>query len=202
MCVSEYYQLQIGTYHGHLPLLNHELLQLLTFNTSWKEFRVENRNEALCALGKTGRTGLQIIRYFQELILWAQFLYLFISKKCTKILRGEVCSLWLAVTFVKLAKPAKNMCLNCTPSSPKSHICWLIFPPPLWSSFSEHQDAVSWTTSLILPQIKLNSQFSCFAFFYVNKNIYLSRKSARLGKYPARSCLQAGRPLFSNQAKE
>ena len=39
-------------------------------------------------------------------------------------------------------------------------------------------------------------------FFYVNKNIYLSRKCARLRKYPARSCLQAGRPLFSNQAKE
>ena len=27
------------------------------------------RNEALCALGKTGRTGLQIVRSFQEKIL-------------------------------------------------------------------------------------------------------------------------------------
>ena len=37
---------------------------------------MENRNEALCALGKTGRTGLQIDidRYFQEKILWAQIL--------------------------------------------------------------------------------------------------------------------------------
>ena len=46
----------------HLPLqgLNQALLQLLTFNTPWREFRVESRNEALCALGKTGRTGFQI----------------------------------------------------------------------------------------------------------------------------------------------
>ena len=46
-----------------------------------KEFGVESRNEVLCALGKTSRIGLQIVRYFQELILWAQFLYLLISEK-------------------------------------------------------------------------------------------------------------------------
>jgi len=30
---------------------------------------VESRNEALCVWGKTGRTGLQIVRFFQEKIL-------------------------------------------------------------------------------------------------------------------------------------
>ena len=45
------------------------LLQLLTFNTPLKGVQVESRNEALCALGKTGRTGLQIVRYFQDLNL-------------------------------------------------------------------------------------------------------------------------------------
>ena len=35
------------------------------------------RNEALCALGKTGRTGLQIVRSFQEKIL----LHLLIPRK-------------------------------------------------------------------------------------------------------------------------
>ena len=52
----------MGTCHLPLPRLNHVLLQLLTFNTPWKELRVESRNKALCALGKqgTGRTGLQI----------------------------------------------------------------------------------------------------------------------------------------------
>ena len=48
-----------------------------------KEFRVEIRNEALGALGKTGKTGLQIVRYFQK-ILWAQFLHLLISRKALK----------------------------------------------------------------------------------------------------------------------
>ena len=39
-----------------------------------KEFRVKIINEALCALGKTGRTGLQIVRSFQEKILWVPIL--------------------------------------------------------------------------------------------------------------------------------
>ena len=60
----------IGTCHLPLQGLNHVLLQLLTFNTPLKEFRVESRTEADTeALGKTGRTGLQIVRYFQEPIL-------------------------------------------------------------------------------------------------------------------------------------
>ena len=52
----------MGTCRLPLPRLNHMLLQLLTFNTPWKELRVESRYKALCALGKqgTGRTGLQI----------------------------------------------------------------------------------------------------------------------------------------------
>ena len=47
-----------------------------------KELRMESRNEAFC--GKTGRTGLQIVRCSQELFLWAQFLYLIISRKALK----------------------------------------------------------------------------------------------------------------------
>ena len=39
------------------------------------------RNEALCALGKTGRTGLQIVKSFQEKILWSQFLHLLIPRE-------------------------------------------------------------------------------------------------------------------------
>ena len=33
---------------------------MMIFNTLWKEFRVESRNEALGALKKIGKTGLQI----------------------------------------------------------------------------------------------------------------------------------------------
>ena len=44
----------------HLPPqgLSHVPLHLLIFNTPRNEFKVETRNEAFCALGKTGRTGL------------------------------------------------------------------------------------------------------------------------------------------------
>ena len=46
--------------------------------------RIKSTYEALCALEKTGRTGLQIIRYFQGTTLWAQFLYLLTSRKALK----------------------------------------------------------------------------------------------------------------------
>ena len=69
---------RLSTTNWHLPLADAIylykdyimlLLQLLILNTVLKGVQSENRNEALCALGKTGKTGLQIIRYFQELIL-------------------------------------------------------------------------------------------------------------------------------------
>ena len=43
----------------------------------------EQKWGTLCS-GKSGRTGLQIVRYFQEQILWAQFLYLLIFRKVLK----------------------------------------------------------------------------------------------------------------------
>ena len=80
---------QIYDYKGALPTENWHLpstspLQLLPFNIPWKEFRVEIRNEALCALGRTGRTGLQvdIFRRFYE----PKFLHLLISRKALKSL--------------------------------------------------------------------------------------------------------------------
>ena len=46
-------------------------------NTLQKEFRAGIRNEALCALGKTGRTDLQIVRYFQENTFMSQISCIF-----------------------------------------------------------------------------------------------------------------------------
>ena len=57
--------LAMNTCQPALQVWNHVLLQLLNFNTPWREFRVERRNETLCAQGRTGMKGLQIIRYFQ-----------------------------------------------------------------------------------------------------------------------------------------
>ena len=65
---GEGHQLQTGTRRLPLQGLSQELLQLLTFNTPWKEFWAEIRNEALCALGKTGRTGHQIVRSSWEIL--------------------------------------------------------------------------------------------------------------------------------------
>ena len=71
--------------HSHLPLsgLSHNILQSLISNTFWKEFRMENKNEALGTLAKIDRTGLPIFRYFQE-IWWARSLHLLILSKAWK----------------------------------------------------------------------------------------------------------------------
>ena len=62
--------LYVGSRHGCLPSMSTRsrsfvlLVQLLTFKTPSREFRVLSRNEALCDQGKTGRTGAQTVRYF------------------------------------------------------------------------------------------------------------------------------------------
>ena len=45
--------LEVGPCQLPLQRLNHDLYKMLTFTTPWKEFRVETKNKALCALGKT-----------------------------------------------------------------------------------------------------------------------------------------------------
>ena len=67
-----------STVDGHLPSTSTRLSSRATtaadFQLPRKEFRVESRNEALCALGRwwgeeIGRTGLQIVGYFWKWIL-------------------------------------------------------------------------------------------------------------------------------------
>ena len=95
--------------------------------------RMKSTDEALCALEKTGRTGLQIIRYFQGTILWAQFLYLLIHRKVLK-------------SFMVMSAPetfCKKYMLNCMYSSFTKITYILTIPPPLWSSFSELSEMLS-----------------------------------------------------------
>ena len=87
------------------------MLQSLTFNTSWKELRVENRNEALCALGKTGRTGYSG-SCFQEKILWAQILGSSHIWKSTKIINRNIFSLWLAVGLCQNVRLTEHIPLH------------------------------------------------------------------------------------------
>ena len=90
--------IQIGTCHGHLPSTSTRIksctaVAALIFNTPGKEFRIESRNEALFAQGagewgRTGRIGLQIVRYLQEQILCI-FLYLKQADDTTLIAESE-----------------------------------------------------------------------------------------------------------------
>ena len=75
-------QLQTGTFHLPLQGLNHILPQLLTFNIPERSSGWCFRGEALFSFG--GKLAEQVFRYFQELILWAQFLYLLVSSKALK----------------------------------------------------------------------------------------------------------------------
>ena len=99
---------------------------------------------------KTGRTGLQIVRYFQEMILWAQFLHFLISRKALKALMGDICSLWLVANF------CQNVCLTAhthplLKSFPLTSLEWFL---------SATWDAISRAIVSILAPIKVNSQLS------------------------------------------
>ena len=128
------------------------LLQLLTFNTPWRSEGREKKWGTLCPR-KTARTGLQIVRYTQELILWAQLLYLLISRKALKFFMVQTAS----HDWQKLHKTSRNskinMCLIAyNPHLSKSHI-YYPSPVPLWNSFSslsELSEALS-PGLLILP---------------------------------------------------
>ena len=128
--------LAMGTCHRPLQGLNHVLLQLLALNPPEKTsgWKAEMRPPVL-----------SIDRYFQVTILWGRFLYFLISRKSTKILHGEDCSLWLAESFTILADTFwKNMCLIAwNPSSPKSDDTHWPSPLPLWSSFSDLSEGLS-----------------------------------------------------------
>ena len=84
----------------------------------------EQKWGSLC-LGKNWQTGLQIVRYFQELTLWTQFSCPLMSRKALRSFKVTIIPvtsksfMWLAETFWK------NTCLiPCTPPSPKSQVHW------------------------------------------------------------------------------
>ena len=108
---------QTGTCHLPKQKLNYVLLQLLIFNTPWKELRMESRNEALCAGGGgTGKTCLQIARYFQESIYECNSCFTSYLEKHQNPSRW-----WFS--FMHRRSFWKNMCLNtCTLPPPKLHI--------------------------------------------------------------------------------
>ena len=122
---------QIGTCHGCLPSTSTRVTSRAVAGTApptpMKEFRMESRNEAFC--GKTGRTGLQIVRYSQELFLWAQFLYLIIARKALKSFMVTT------VSQQKLSAKKKSAWLHVLPLY-QNHM-YTILPPYLSGAVSQ-----------------------------------------------------------------
>ena len=109
--------------------------------------------------GENWQPSLQLVRYYQELILWAQFLYLLISRK---VLNPSWWQLFI-VTSRKLHETNRNLLEKYVPVciySPFTIITHILtFSPASLEQFLRAiWGAVSWAAILILPQIKLNLQ--------------------------------------------
>ena len=92
-------------------------------------------------------------RCVQDNISWAQFLYCLTFK----ILHGDICSLWLAVTF------CENVCLiACAVLSPKSHVYW----PDSGAISQTNLKRCLQGYIIILSQTELNSHLSHCAFVF------------------------------------
>ena len=114
-------QLKTDTCHLHLQRLNHGRCNCC-FQHPWKEFRVKIRNEALCALGKTGRTGLQI-DLFRRRFYESQFLHRLISretltsltvKSALAIKEKFTIKSQNRVTMVQISWEITRWCYGCT----------------------------------------------------------------------------------------
>lgn len=96
-------------------------------------------------------------RYFRK-ILWALFPVSY-TWKSTKIMNNDICSSWPAATFCQKA-------LFHGPPSPK--ITYSLTSTPLLGGVSSEMSEMlaAWLKSSFCTQIKLNSQFSGYAFFF------------------------------------
>ena len=77
---------QLQTATCHLPLREIKFWAAAAADLQYPLKRVqggEQERSTLCS-GKTGRTGLQKVRYFQKPNLWAHFSHLFLSRKALK----------------------------------------------------------------------------------------------------------------------
>ena len=81
---------------------------------------------------KTARTGLQIVRYTQELILWAQVLYLLISRKVLKFFMVQIVS----HDWQKLHKTSRKSKINVCLIAYQNHI-YTNLPPYLFGTVSQ-----------------------------------------------------------------
>ena len=167
---KEWYSVSTTNGTCHLPLqeLKPVLLQLLNFNTPLKGVQGEEQKWGILCLGKNWQDRSSD-RYFQELILWAQFLYLPVSRKALT----SFTVMTVPHDQQKLLKTSRNLQEKYVPNcmySPFSKISYILTLPP--ASFEQFLKAiwraVSWVAVLILPQMKLNAQLSYCAIKIVS----------------------------------
>ena len=76
---------RFGTCHGYVPSTSTRIKSGATaavdLQHPLKEVQNKEQNWDTLYSGKSGKRGLQRVRYFQELILWAWFLHLLLSRK-------------------------------------------------------------------------------------------------------------------------
>lgn len=131
-------------------------LQSLTFNLPWNKFEVESKNEVLNSLGKLEEQISD--RYFRRRFYEPISCILYVEKYQNH-------EQWHLLLVTSSNLSAKMRCFM-DPPSPKSHIAWP--PPPLLGGVSSGDVFMlaAWLKSSFCTQIKLNLQFSGYAFFF------------------------------------
>ena len=150
--------LSLSTINCHLPFTSTRIKSCAPVATDLQDPLKgvqggEQKWSTLCSGEKTAKIGLQMVRHFQEPILWAQFLYLL---NCDLLTSGKL--------HENSRNFLKNYVLDCR-SSPFTKITYILtfllasleqFLRALWG-------AVSWAAVFTLPQTKFNLQISCCA---------------------------------------
>ena len=118
------YQLVFTTGTCHIPLqgLKQVLLQLLIFNTPWKEFKVKSIMRHSVLGGKPQDRSSDSYIFSRDDVMSPTLVSFY-------ILYGDNCSLWLEESFMKLVETFWNMCCDCMYSS-FIKITYILFSPP------------------------------------------------------------------------
>ena len=157
MLVILYRELEVDTGHLLLQRLNPVPLQLLTLYTCKRAQGGDQEWGAPCS-GKTGRTGLQRVGYFQEM-LWTKNFHLLTSIKALK-------SFMMISASHDQQWPSVKCEFGHIIQSPFAKITYMwIFSYSFGAVSQSSPRCCLQAMVLILPQIKLSSQLLGSAYF-------------------------------------
>ena len=145
------------------------------------------QKQGICALGTTGRPGLQLVGYSQELILRAQVLYCLLYRKAQTFCMVTTVSRDKQKLQETSRKSLEKICawLHDLPLHQKNHIypdlapaASLEYPRDICSSPSQPSEVLSpGLPSSICSQIKLKSQLW-------RRTIFFSQRGGHVSWYP------------------